>query len=366
MDQYSEEELVRKAKGIQLKQLPGMKGFLYNLLLDSLRISKKEQSIDLQLHQLMEHAKILYDKGLPVSALKVLKKLKELALHYHQVSFAFQALLMEKKIDMMLGNCQQEEIHSLNREMNEYSQQLSMIGVLSNTSMLLYGWHTRYGCIRNKEDEKVINEIYQSCLSIKEDALSFYPKLYWLQAKTYYHLITKEDQLFYDAACECNELFSLYPEMKKVEALQYQRAAAYLSEAALLLHHTTTLNRCAASLKNSEGFYLLIAKLNISLACKEYDEQLLRQTFETISSLKNEERKIILCYKAALLCVNNHQFERAVDFTHTGINSKSNSRLDLQYQLRLMHSRAHKKIGNEELSESLMASIRRFKKNNNL
>src|SRR5688572_445324 len=62
MDNYDEKRLVRRLKGVGAKQIPNLKVSLYNLLLDSLRVFKKDESIDLQLHQLMGHAKILYDK----------------------------------------------------------------------------------------------------------------------------------------------------------------------------------------------------------------------------------------------------------------------------------------------------------------
>jgi len=47
--------------------------------LPSLRDLKKDSNIDLQLHEQLDFARVLYNKGLYLQSLKILDKVKELA-----------------------------------------------------------------------------------------------------------------------------------------------------------------------------------------------------------------------------------------------------------------------------------------------
>ena len=79
MDAYDEEQLLKKNKSIKKQQLSNMKAHLYKQILSSLRLIKDENNIDIQLHEQMDHARILYNKGLYLQSLKVLDKMKEMA-----------------------------------------------------------------------------------------------------------------------------------------------------------------------------------------------------------------------------------------------------------------------------------------------
>ncbi len=84
---YDEKLILKKLPGIEKPQLANLKSHLYKQLLASLRLLKSSESIDLQLHEQLDHARILYNKGLYLQSLKMLEKAKELAKNYHQESF---------------------------------------------------------------------------------------------------------------------------------------------------------------------------------------------------------------------------------------------------------------------------------------
>ena len=73
MDQYDEEALLKKNKAIRKQQLSNLKAHLYRQILASLRIIKDDDNIDIQLHEQMDHARILYNKGLYNQSLKILQ-----------------------------------------------------------------------------------------------------------------------------------------------------------------------------------------------------------------------------------------------------------------------------------------------------
>ena len=74
---------------------------MYKELLASLRLLKSTDSIDLQLHEQLDYARILYNKGLYLQSLKILERAKDLAKSYHQESFLIQVISLEKKIETL-------------------------------------------------------------------------------------------------------------------------------------------------------------------------------------------------------------------------------------------------------------------------
>src|SRR5437762_10201277 len=77
LNEYDEEQLLKKDKSIRKQQLSNMKAHLYKQILSSLRLIKDENNIDIQLHEQMDYARILFNKGLYLQSLKVLDKMKD-------------------------------------------------------------------------------------------------------------------------------------------------------------------------------------------------------------------------------------------------------------------------------------------------
>jgi hypothetical protein len=96
MENYDEELLLKKNEAIKKQQLSNIKAHLYKQILLSLRLINDEENIDILLHEQMDFARILYNKGLYLQSLKVLDKLKETATSNNQITFQLQAILFEK------------------------------------------------------------------------------------------------------------------------------------------------------------------------------------------------------------------------------------------------------------------------------
>ena len=101
MTNYDEEVLLQKNDFIQKSQLSNLKARLYQEVLASLRDLKKDSNIDLQLHEQLDFARVLYNKGLYLQSLKILDKVKELAKANNQVTYILQVLFLEKKIETL-------------------------------------------------------------------------------------------------------------------------------------------------------------------------------------------------------------------------------------------------------------------------
>ena len=99
LNDYDEEQILKKNHSIKKQQLSNMKAHLYKQILSSLRLIKDENNIDIQLHEQMDYARILFNKGLYLQSLKVLDKMKEMAKANNQLTYLQQALFFEKKIE---------------------------------------------------------------------------------------------------------------------------------------------------------------------------------------------------------------------------------------------------------------------------
>ena len=97
-DVYDEELIIKRNPAIQKQQLSNLKAHLYKQILASLRLIRNEQSIDMQLHEQLDYARMLYNKGLYHQSLKMLQKTKDLAKQFNQMTFWLQVLFFEKKI----------------------------------------------------------------------------------------------------------------------------------------------------------------------------------------------------------------------------------------------------------------------------
>src|SRR6476469_4787303 len=60
MSQYDETVLLKKIPSIKKQQLSNLKAHLYKQVLASLRILNTEENIDIQLHEQLDYARILY------------------------------------------------------------------------------------------------------------------------------------------------------------------------------------------------------------------------------------------------------------------------------------------------------------------
>ena len=97
MKEYDEAALLKKNREIKKQQLSNIKAHLYKQILTSLRLISDDSNIDIQLHEQMAHARILFNKGLYLQSLRVLDKMKEMAKAHHQLTYLQQVLFFEKK-----------------------------------------------------------------------------------------------------------------------------------------------------------------------------------------------------------------------------------------------------------------------------
>ncbi len=381
MSEYDEELLFKKATSLTKIQLSNIKAHLYKQLLASLRVLENKD-IEIQLHEQLDHARILYNKGLYLQSLKTLDKIKETAKANNQVSLLVQVLFLEKKIETLhITRSLKDRAEQLIAEADDVNNRLVRITKLSNLALQLYSWYINNGHARNGKDEIEIENYFQTNLSDDlKKANGFYEKLYLHQSYCWYAFIRQDFLMYYRYTQHWVNLFKQEPLMIEIETTSYIKGLHNL-----LTAHFTLRNykKFESDLKHFEEFakadivkqndnnriqvfvYLYIAKINQHFLDGTFAEGLNLLPYIT-GKLKeyrlhlDQHRILVFYYKIASLYFGSGDNDNTVIYLTKIINWKVDLRNDLQCYSRLLHLIAHYELGNYDLMEYLIKSVYRF------
>ncbi len=382
MDDYDELSLLKKIPAVKKQQLSNIKAHLYKQVLSSLRLLKSEESIDMQLHEQLDHARILYNKGLYLQSLKILDKLKELTHSYNQDSFLIQIISLEKKIETLhITRSMQDRADHLAYEANEVNEKRRIITQLSNLALQLYSWYIKNGHARNEADEVGVRTFFKENLPRNAHLQKgFYEKLYLYQSYCWYAFIRQDFLMYYRYTQKWVDLFHAEPQMIKVETGHYIKGMHNLLNAHFDLRN---YKQFAVALQRFEKFadsetvshndnnriqtfvYLNTAKMNQHFMLGTFKEGLslvsyIEEKLDEYSLYLDRHRILVFYYKIASLYFGAGNYKTCIDYLQKIINWKVDLRNDLQCYARLMHLLAHYELGNYDIMEYLSKSVYRF------
>ena len=382
MNEYDETLLLKKNKSITKQQLSNIKAHLYRQILDSLRLLGNAENIDIQLHEQMDHARILYNKGLYLQSLKALDRLKEHAKTHNQFTYLLQALFFEKKIEALhITRSMVDRADQLAAEADAVNCSLTRISQLSNLSLMLYSWYIKHGHARNERDEQAIRHFFTGHLPDDVKKIEgFYEQLYLYQSYCWYAFILQDFLMYYRYAYKWVQLFDRQPFMIEVETAHYIKGMHNLLSAHFDLQNHEKFNglllqfeEFAASGMVSQNennriqvfVYLHISKLNKHFMEGTFAEGLqlvpfLEQKLKEYALYLDRHRILVFYYKIASLYFGSGDYGATVGYLTKIINWKGNLRTDLQCYARLLHLIAHYELGNYSLLEHLIKSVYRF------
>ncbi len=382
LQDYDEKLLLKKLPSIEKPQLANLKTHLYKQILSALRLLKTTENTDLQLSEHLDHARLLYNKGLKLQALKILEKAKELAKANQKFNFLAQVISLEKKIETLhITRSSIEKTALLAEEASEISGHIDRVTRLSNLALLLYRWYVKYGHARNEQDEQAIKDYFKSHLGGESSGIKgFYEDLYLYQCYCWYSFIRQDFLMYYRYSQKWVDLFEAAPNMKAVETGHYIKGMHNLLNAHFDLRNFTKFE---TSLKAFEAFAATpVAQLHdnfrvhtsIYINSARINQHLMKGTFKAglslIPQLEQElkeyalfvdnHRIVVFNYKIASLYFGNGEFSKAIDYINNIINSQAELRYDLQCYARLLHLMAHYELHNDDIIESLIKSVYRF------
>jgi hypothetical protein len=379
---YDEKLILKKLPGVEKPQYANLKVHLYKELLASLRLLKSSDSIDLQLHEQLDYARILYNKGLYLQSLKILERAKDLAKSYHQESFLIQVISLEKKIETLhITRSGEGAADKLTAEANDVNDQRIEITALSNLALQLYQWYVKHGHARNPKDEKGVRHFFkQNMLIGANNVTGFYQRLYLYQSYCWYAFIRQDFLMYYRYSRKWVDLFKNEPMMISVETGHYIKG----------MHNLLTANFNLRNFKQFDNYLARFERFALSKPANQHDnfrmqafvyltsakinQHLMKGTFgegiklvpvietglDEFQMYIDRHRVLVIQYKTALLYFGNGNFEEAIDQLQKIINGPVDIRIDLQCYARLLHLMAHFELGNDVIIESLIKSVFRF------
>ena len=380
--EYDEKQLLIKLKGVTKPQLANLKTHLYKQLLSSLRLLKTTENTDLQLSEHLDHARLLYNKGLKIQSLRILEKAKELARTNQKFNFLAQVISLEKKIETLhITRSTLEKTEQLTHEALEISAHIDRVTRLSNLALLLYRWYVKFGHARNVEDEKDIKAFFKSNIPPAITAINgFYENLYLYQSYCWYAFIRQDFLMYYRYSEKWIALFELHPTMIAVETGHFIKGMHNLLNAHFDLRNYRkfqgTLRRFEAfsqtpvaqhhdNFRIHTSIYINVARINWHLMTGTFKEGLtlipgIEANLKEYALYVDRHRILVFNYKIATLYFGAEAYEKAIDYLQRIINGPLDLRNDLQCYARLMHLMAHYELGNDDIIESLIKSVYRF------
>lgn len=382
LSEYDEKVILKRMADLRKPQLANLKAHLYKELLASLRLLKTSENVDLQLSEHLDHARLLYNKGLKQQALKILEKAKELARAHQKLNALAQVLSLEKKIEILhITRSTPEKTRLMARESLEISTHIDRVTKLSNLTLLLYQWYVVHGHARNEEDEKDIRAFFAENLPADlQKVNAFYEKLYLFQSYCWYAFIRQDFLMYYKYSQKWVDLFHAEPTMKAIETGHYIKGLHNLLNAHFDLRNYRAFEEV---LKDFEAFaatpeanahdnfrthtsiYINSAKVNQHLMKGSFKEGLklvpvIESKLSEYSLFVDQHRILVFNYKIASLYFGAEDFNRSIDYLLKIIHGPMNLRIDLQCYARLMLLLTHYELGNEEIIESQIKSVYRF------
>lgn len=388
--EYDDTQLMKKLPSIKKQQLSNTKAHLYKQILASLRVLRSSESIDMQLHEQLDYARILYNKGLYHQSLKILEKAKDLAIQNSQDSFLIQIISMEKKIETLhITRSTLDKAEILSNEALEVNDRRIMITNLSNLALKLYNWYVRHGHASNEDNEEHIKKYFNQHLPVNAHLQKgFYSRMYLYQSYCWFAFIRQDFLMYYRYTQKWVNLFNDKPSMIEVETGHYIKGMHNLLNAHFDLRNYQKL---AETLREFEKFattdiaklhdndqiqtfvYLNSAKLNLQMSVGNFREGLLlipiiEKKLEEYDLFLDGHRILVFNYKFATLHFGAGNYEISIDYLRKIIDGQQfGLRTDLQCYARVVHLLAHYELGNNEIIDHLIKSVFRFMaKMNNL
>ena len=382
MDNYDEAFLLKKNETIKKQQLSNLKAHLYKQILSSLRLINDEANIDIQLNEQMDHARILYNKGLYLQSLKVLDRMKDIAKANNQFTYFQQALFFEKSIESLyITRSIKNRAEQLSKETTEVSHSLTLTSELSNLSLQLYSWYIQNGHSRNEKEDAEVQHFFIENLGDKTNQCKhFYEKLYLFQSYCWNAFIRQDFLQYYRYTQKWVNLFEQEPFMINIETGHYIKGMHNLMGSHFNLGNHQKLKETLEVFEKFSNSDVVLNNVNNRIQCfvyrtisvfnKHFLEGSFTEGLQLIPGIENKikeyeiymdrHRILVFDYKIACLYFGSGDYERAIDYLNKIINWRMDLRTDLQCYSRLLHLIAHYELGNEEILDSLIKSVYRF------
>ncbi|WBU88852.1 hypothetical protein [Cellulophaga omnivescoria] len=377
------EKVILDSGIVKKAQLSNLKAHLYKQILVSLRLNPVNQNIRVQIREQLDFATILYQKGLYKQSLKLLDKVKGIAIENEEKNIAYEIVELEKIIETQyITRSIPDRANELAIQAKELSAHNVMTSKLSNLSLQLYGMMLKVGYVRSDEDLKKVKTYFNDHLPIYNiEDLGFREKLWLYKAYLWYSFLTQDFLSCYKYANKWVDLFYENKEMIYLNPVFFLKGNHYLLESLFYVKYSSqfkaTLTKMEAMIesksfpKNDNISSLAFLYLNSN----KLNQHFLEGTFEKglylvriveygINKHKDridEHHIMLLYYKCACLYFGVGDNKMCIQYLKKIINNKNlKMREDLMCFSRVLSLVAHYEAGMDYHLEVQLKSTYKF------
>lgn len=377
------EDIILKKTNIKKQQISNTKAHLYKQILVSLRFTPGTRNVRAEIREQFDFAAILYSKGLYKQSLKILDKVKELALNSFENNLAYEIVEFEKVIESQyITRSMSNRAEELSIQSKELSLKNVRISKLSNLSLQLYSLLLKEGYTKNDKDSTNVQAYFKKRLpSYELHQLDFKEKLFLFKAYLWYSLILQDFLMSYKYSLKWVELFEDHPIMKRNNTVFYLKGVNYLLEALFLIKYITKFTNVLSNLqKDIDKGNLMINENTKTLAFIYYNQNKLNQFFlegkfsdglkfvdNLLGQIKEFETKIdahhimVFYYKIACMYFGAGKNNKCILFLEKIIHNKElKMREDLLCFSRFLNLIAHYDEGIDYHIDKLIISTYKF------
>jgi hypothetical protein len=384
-EDYNESDVKNKIrKYSKMGNFSVLKGYLYQMILKSMRAYNDNKDVDLLLNSLIEDFIFLYRKNLLKESCVTLQKAKKTAYKYEKLEKLYEIIKRERALIKKLDPANIEAIDKLNLELVETAKKIecnAKYTLLYDNTYTLCNKHgfTNTELLKEKFKSIMGNELIKN----KENAFTFYSLLYYYQIYSLYYYITFN---FKDALNYFKKILELYENHNE---LMKENARNYAS----------TLQNCldmCDKLRLDDDYKYYYDKFILIMNDKSYNIpenlkyyimsrscilELIKYTnrgsfdFELpeIIDIKNKieanlekfvpEDRIILIFQLVMYYFGCGNYYESIKWLNKIVNKEDELRSDLRIECKLLFLIIHYELENFDLLEYAVKSTYRYLRN---
>ncbi|MBL0328287.1 MAG: hypothetical protein IPP64_02430 [Bacteroidetes bacterium] len=380
---YNEDKILEKNKQLNPTQFSNLKAHLYYQLLKSTKLCNSSNLENIKITELLDYARILYNKCLYKECVKMIDKAKAMASENDRSVLLLEILELEKLvIPKTLESGNEQRVNLVINTTNYMAESIKNINTFSNLSLRLNSYYVQTGFSKSKEDlQKVTNYFHSSLPDYKEVNLSFQEKMYLYSSFVGYYFYIQDFSNGYKYAAKWVALFEQQPEMKRHKLELYIKALNSLLAVQNKLYKYKEFSETQKQLiaiKRDKNL-VLTENINLNLFKAIYVHEINRHFMlgefksgtRIVAALENELDKfvpkldkhsvLLLYYKIACLYVGSGNYRTAIKWLNKIYNEKEiDLRADIYSFTRILLLVCHFELGNDYLVESNIRSTYRY------
>ena len=165
-ESYDEQHLLQKLPGKTTKgRLANLKRHLFKQLLTSLRLTYINKQIDIEIREQLDFARILYSKGLYMESLRLLERIKGIAIDHHQDILHLEIIEFQKLIEsrhITRSRQVEKKMERLLEESTLRSRITQTASEMINLNIQIHGYYIVHGFATTTEEVQALNKAWRN------------------------------------------------------------------------------------------------------------------------------------------------------------------------------------------------------------